>query len=70
MGPRDQFTRSTPNSWGLHRDPKLSLVPACNETPDYFGGRCRTFDDQYSSSTIALDIETSEPRWRFQNVHH
>lgn len=72
-GPDDQLTRGTPNAWGVFTaDPKLGLVylPTGNATPDYFGGKRRPFDEKYNSSTVALDIETGAPRWRFQNVHH
>lgn len=72
-GPDDQLTRGTPNAWGgFTADPKLGLVylPTGNATPDYFGGKRRPFDEKYNSSTVALDIETGAPRWRFQNVHH
>lgn len=72
-GPEDQLTRGTPNAWGVYTaDPDLGLVylPMGNATPDYFGGKRRPFDEKYSSSTVALDIETGAPRWVFQNVHH
>lgn len=72
-GPTNTLTRGTPNSWGVYTaDPELNLVylPMGNATPDYFGGHRRPFDEKYSSSTVALDITTGEPRWVFQNVHH
>jgi len=68
-----QLTRGTPNAWGTYTaDPELGLVylPLGNATPDYFGGERRSFDEKYSSSTVALDIRTGAPRWVFQNVHH
>lgn len=72
-GPNDQLTRGTPNAWGVYTaDPDLGMVylPMGNATPDYFGGHRRPFDEKYSSSTVALDIETGEPKWVFQNTHH
>ncbi|QWA13171.1 PQQ-binding-like beta-propeller repeat protein [Sodalis ligni] len=72
-GPNDELTRGTPNAWGVYTaDPKLGLVylPTGNATPDYYGGERRPFDEKYSSSTVALDINTGAPRWHFQNVHH
>lgn len=72
-GPADELTRGTPNAWGVYTaDVDLGLVylPTGNATPDYFGGHRRPFDERYSSSTVALDIETGEPRWTFQTVHH
>lgn len=72
-GPNDVLTRGTPNAWGVYTaDVDLGLVylPMGNATPDYFGGHRRPFDEKYSSSTVALDIETGAPRWVFQNTHH
>ena len=69
----DQLTRGTPNAWGVYTadvDRGMVYLPMGNATPDYFGGHRRSFDEKYSSSTIALDIETGAPRWVFQNVHH
>ncbi len=72
-GPRDELTRGTPNAWGVYTaDPELGLVylPTGNATPDYFGAQRRPFDDDYSSSIVALDITTGMPRWHFQTTHH
>ncbi|WP_193366485.1 membrane-bound PQQ-dependent dehydrogenase, glucose/quinate/shikimate family [Inquilinus limosus] len=72
-GPDDVLTRGTPNAWGAYTaDPDLGLVylPLGNATPDYFGGNRRPFDDAYSSSIVALDIESGTPRWHFQTTHH
>lgn len=72
-GPDDQLTRGTPNAWGVYTaDPDLGMVylPMGNATPDYFGGHRRPFDEKYSSSTVALDIRTGEPKWVYQNTHH
>ena len=70
--PNQQLTRGTPNAWGVYTaDPALNLVylPLGNATPDYYNGARRPFDDQYNSSTMALDIATGEPRWHFQTTH-
>ena len=71
---RGNTPRGTPNGWGVYTaDPALNLVyvPLGNATtPDYFGGNRRPFDDEYSSSIVALDITTGEERWHFQTVHH
>lgn len=72
-GPNDELTRGTPNAWGVYTaDADLGLVylPLGNATPDYFGGHRRPFDEQYSSSIVALDIATGEERWHFQTTHH
>jgi quinoprotein glucose dehydrogenase len=73
LGPDETFTRGTPNGWGVYTaDPKLNLVfvPLGNATPDFYGAERRSFDDKYSSSLVALDIDTGEERWHFQTVHH
>ena len=67
------YTRSTPNSWApMSVDETLGLVyvPTGNATPDYFGGNRRRFDDEYSSSVVALEIDTGKLRWSFQTTHH
>ena len=69
----ETYTPSTPNSWApISADETLGLVymPTGNATPDYFGGLRRPFDDDVSSSVIALDVDTGRLRWRFQTVHH
>lgn len=69
----EMYTHSTPNSWApMSGDEELGLVyvPTGNATPDFFGGNRRTFDDQYASSVVALDVTTGQPRWSFQTTHH
>ncbi|MBK7250809.1 MAG: membrane-bound PQQ-dependent dehydrogenase, glucose/quinate/shikimate family [Gammaproteobacteria bacterium] len=71
--PGEQYTRATPNSWApMSADEELGLVyaPTGNATPDYYGAQRRSFDDQYSSSVVALDAQTGRVRWSFQTVHH
>lgn len=72
-GENEELTRGTPNAWGVYTaDPALNMVylPLGNATPDYYGGNRRPFDDKYSSSVVALDITTGEPKWHFQTTHH
>jgi quinoprotein glucose dehydrogenase len=72
-GPGERYTHSTPNNWGqMAYDDALGLVyvPMGNSTPDYFGAQRRPFDDEISSSVVALDVETGRRRWLFQTVHH
>jgi quinoprotein glucose dehydrogenase len=67
------YTPATPNSWApISADEALGLVylPTGNATPDYYGAQRRPFDDDISSSVIALDAETGQLRWRFQTLHH
>lgn len=69
----ETYTHSTPNSWApISADEKLGLVylPTGNATPDYYGAQRRPFDDEISSSVLALDADTGRLRWRFQTTHH
>lgn len=71
--PGQQYTRDTPNAWAPYAaDPGLNLVyvPTGNAPPDWWGGKRRPFDDKYSSSVVALDLNTGRPRWSFQTTHH
>ena len=72
-GPGETYSRGTANSWGpMSGDDELGLVylPTGNSTPDYWGAHRSKGTEQYSSSVVALDIETGEARWSFQIVHH
>jgi quinoprotein glucose dehydrogenase len=72
-GPGEQYTRGTPNSWApMSADEALGLVyvPTGNATPDYYAGYRTPTDDRYSSSVVAIDADTGEPRWSFQTTHH
>jgi quinoprotein glucose dehydrogenase len=72
-GPGQSYTRSTPNSWApMSADDRLGMVyvPTGNSTPDYYGGKRRPIDDQYSSSVVALDATSGAVRWTFQTTHH
>lgn len=69
----ESYTTATPNSWApASADEELGLVylPTGNATPDFFGAQRRPFDDEFSSSVVALDAETGRLRWSFQTVHH
>ena len=69
----ETYTRATPNSWApMSVDPELGLVfaPTGNATPDYYGAQRRPFDDQYSSSVVAIELDTGHVRWSFQTLHH
>lgn len=69
----ESYTVATPNSWApASADEELGLVylPTGNATPDFFGAQRRPFDDEFSSSVVALDAETGRLRWSFQTVHH
>jgi quinoprotein glucose dehydrogenase len=69
----ETYTAATPNSWApISADETLGLVylPTGNSTPDYYGAQRRPFDEDITSSVLALDAETGELRWRFQTLHH
>lgn len=69
----EEYTRGTPNVWSvMSYDAKLNLiyVPTGNASPDYYGGERRAFDDEWSSSIVAINADTGSPRWKFQTVHH
>ena len=60
------------SSWApLSADPERNLVyiPTNGATQDFWGG-FRPGDNLFSTSLIALDVETGERRWHFQLVHH
>lgn len=69
----ETFTQGTPNMWTLSSyDPELGLAyfPLGNATPDWWGGHRRDFDEEYSSSVVAVDYVTGLERWHFQTTHH
>jgi glucose dehydrogenase len=60
------------SSWApMSADPERGLVfiPTNGATIDYFGG-FRPGDNLFSSSLIALDVETGERVWHYQLVKH
>ena len=60
------------SSWApMSADPELGIVyiPTNTVTIDYYGGH-HPGDNLYSTSLIALDVETGERKWHFQLVHH
>lgn len=69
----ETYTRGTPNMWSTASfDDQLGLVylPLGNETPDYFGMGRNPASNEYSSSLVALDVDTGRLAWKFQTVHH
>jgi quinoprotein glucose dehydrogenase len=72
--PEGQFyTTNSPNSWSVSSvDEKLGLifVPLGNQVPDQLGmGRSENVE-KYSSSIVALDVNTGQVKWVRQTVHH
>ncbi len=69
----ESYSLDTPNAWSVFSaDPELGLVfvPTGNSPPDYFGGHRSAASERYSSSVVALDVASGEPRWSFQTVYH
>ncbi|SMC58593.1 glucose/quinate/shikimate family membrane-bound PQQ-dependent dehydrogenase [Rhizobium sp. RU36D] len=67
------YSANSPNSWSVFSvDEQLGLVyiPLGNQVPDQIGiGRSESVE-KYSSSIVALDINTGADRWVRQTVHH
>lgn len=69
----ETYSESTPNSWSMSSaDEALGLVyvPLGNQVPDQWGGNRGENSERFSSSIVALDLNTGELRWVFQTVHH
>ena len=67
------YTANSPNSWSVFSvDEKLGLVyvPLGNQVPDQLGMNRSASVEKYSSSIVALDIQTGKDRWVRQTVHH
>jgi len=68
-----EYTRGTPNVWSTPAfDDTLGLVylPTGNATPDFWGGHRTDAAEHFSSSIVAVEVETGRVRWSFQTVHH
>lgn len=73
LPPGETYTENSPNSWSISSvDEELGLVyvPIGNQPPDQWGGNRDPEAEQFSSSVVALDVETGQVRWVFQTVHH
>jgi quinoprotein glucose dehydrogenase len=67
------YTHNSPNSWSVSSvDEKLGLlyVPLGNQTPDQLGAGRSENVEKFSSSIVALDVNTGQLRWVRQTVHH
>ena len=71
--PKDAWTYSgAANDWsGLAIDEQrgLAFVPTGSAASDFYGAN-RAGDDLFADSLIALNAETGERVWHFQEVHH
>lgn len=73
LPPGQTYTVNSPNSWSISSvDEALGLVyvPMGNQPPDQWGGNRSAAVERYSSSVVALDLDTGAVRWVFQTVHH
>ncbi len=73
LGPNETYTANSPNAWStLSADTDLGLVyaPLGNQPPDQFGGNRSKSVERFSSSVVALDLDSGALRWVFQTVHH
>lgn len=69
----ETYTENSPNAWApLSADEELGLLyaPLGNAPPDQYGANRSPETERFSSSVIALDLETGELEWVFQTVHH
>ena len=67
------YSRGTPNMWTMAAaDEDLGYVylPLGNSAVDYYGGNRKDFENDYSSSLVAIDVTTGKPVWHFQTVHY
>jgi quinoprotein glucose dehydrogenase len=67
------YTPNSPNSWSISAvDEALGMVyvPLGNQPPDQWGANRSAPVEKYSSSVVALDLQTGKVRWVFQTVHH
>ncbi|SCZ39425.1 membrane-bound PQQ-dependent dehydrogenase, glucose/quinate/shikimate family [Afifella marina] len=68
----ETYTRGTPNMWTTASgDEELGLVylPMGNSAVDYWSGDRTDAESEYSTSLVAIDVETGKPAWHFQTVH-
>jgi membrane-bound PQQ-dependent dehydrogenase, glucose/quinate/shikimate family len=73
IGEGEVYTTNSPNSWSVFSvDEELGLVfiPLGNQVPDQLGMNRSENVERYSSSIVALDINTGAARWVRQTVHH
>jgi quinoprotein glucose dehydrogenase len=67
------YTTNSPNSWSVSSvDEQLGLIyiPLGNKVPDQLGMGRSEHVERFSSSIVALDINTGQLRWVRQTVHH
>lgn len=66
------YARGTPNMWTTASgDERLGLVyiPLGNSAVDNYSTPRSNVENEFSSSLVALDVDTGKPVWHFQTVH-
>ncbi len=67
------YTTNSPNSWSVFsvdEDMGLVYIPLGNQVPDQLGMNRSESVEKYSSSIVALDLNTGADKWVRQFVHH
>ena len=69
----EKYSENSPNSWSVSSyDEKLGLIyiPMGNQPPDQFGANRDANVEKFSSSIVALNVNTGQVAWVFQGTHH
>ncbi|MBF8778116.1 membrane-bound PQQ-dependent dehydrogenase, glucose/quinate/shikimate family [Pseudomonas fulva] len=72
-GPGETYTPGTPNVWApLAADDRLGLVylPTGNAAGDFWASTRSAMEEEYTSSLVAVDVDTGQVRWYFRTVNH
>lgn len=73
LAPGETYTTNSPNAWSvLSADEGLGMVyvPLGNQVPDQLGMNRSANVETFSSSIVALDLNTGALKWVRQTVHH
>ena len=73
LPPGQTYTINSPNAWSvLSADEGLGMVyvPLGNQVPDQLGMNRSANVEKFSSSIVALDLNTGALKWVRQTVHH
>ncbi|WP_281822966.1 membrane-bound PQQ-dependent dehydrogenase, glucose/quinate/shikimate family [Sphingobium sp. BS19] len=68
-----EYARGTPNMWTIASgDEALGLVymPMGNSSVDYWSSSRGPEQKAFSTSLVAIDVNTGRPRWKFQTVRN
>lgn len=66
-----EYFRGSPNMWTIASgDEALGLVylPMGNSAVDYWSADRQPRENEFSTSLVAIDVNSGRPRWRFQTV--